>query len=1059
MTVNVIIGLFAHIALLLNIAMVVLVIRTRHPSPMRSAFLNLLFLMIVWNSGILLEMDFRFLTGVTFMPFINISFIGTCFVPVAIFYLGRVIQKPEWHPKPIHAVFLIIPLLSVILVFTDPLHHLFFVKYSPYSSEALYGPYFYFHSVYSYLCIACGIVLMIISYANNSGLLSMQSLLVVSGILITLVPNILYSYGVVDLPASISAAAFTITTLFFTVAFLKYRFISTLPINTRQVVDLISDGYLVIDKQLNILTYNRALKHLFPEYFTIKLGESFRPVLERYFMNIAYDYFLQLQNQAIVRHRTITTEAHILGSTYVTMEITPIIQRNTQIGTIVLLKDITQSKLLIESAKAASIAKSNFLAKMSHEIRTPMNAIIGMTELAIRETDPYAKNSHILTIKQAGSNLLAIINDILDFSKIETGKLEIVPVNYTFTSLLNDVISIIRMRIIDLQIRFAVNIDRNIPNKLFGDETRIRQALLNVLNNAVKYTEKGFVSLIVNGEIKDSSNITIVMEVMDSGRGIKENDIKNLFTDFTQFDLEKNRGIEGVGLGLSITNSIITAMGGSINVQSQYGKGSLFTLTIPQKYLNREVLASVENPREKKVLIYERRVLYANSIIFTIDNLDVPCELVTGDSELQDKLKNTKYSFLFISFQLYKRNKDTILQYGNNVKVVVLSEFGETIPDKNLSVLAMPVYSTTISNILNGITESFSYNNSTEVIARFTAPDAKVLIVDDINTNLKVAKGLLLPYKIEADLCKNGKEAVAAIQAHRYDLVFMDQKMPEMDGVEATGFIRNLGKTDAYYKDLPIVALTANAIAGTEDFLLKTGFNDFLSKPIDTVKLNLILEKWIPVEKQKILTQNVFDTIDEKTVDIDGVDVSKGVSFSGGTMSGYMDTLTVFYDDGIKKINQIKTCLETDNLPLYTTHVHGLKSAAALIGADNLSALAKALEIAGDQGDMTYIEAHNPYFLQNMESLLDKINDFLITAAKNSKTETFINTEMLKSKLSELNTALVNFDAGGMNTIIESLLELTQDTDIHPAIRKISDKILISEYEGAAALVDTLLHN
>ena len=283
MIITVIISLMAHISFLLSIVMIFIVAQKCQPSPVRSAFFIILGLMTFWNIGTILELDFRIATGITYMAFINICYIGICLTPIAVLSLGRVILQPDWHPKPLHIVFLVIPLVSIIMVFTDPLHHLFFEHFSLYSSEAVYGIYYYFHSVYSYSCIAAGIILMFISSARNSGIFSRQSLLVVLGVFIAAVPNILYSFGVGNLPFCISSAAFTASILCFTVSFLKYRFITALPITFRQVVDLISDGYLVVDRHLCILTYNRALLHLFPQPVNITLGENLKVFVEKYF--------------------------------------------------------------------------------------------------------------------------------------------------------------------------------------------------------------------------------------------------------------------------------------------------------------------------------------------------------------------------------------------------------------------------------------------------------------------------------------------------------------------------------------------------------------------------------------------------------------------------------------------------------------------------------------------------------------------------------------------------------------------------------------------------------
>jgi CheY-like chemotaxis protein len=530
---------------------------------------------------------------------------------------------------------------------------------------------------------------------------------------------------------------------------------------------------------------------------------------------------------------------------------TPLVRNGKITGLLGISRDITEHKDAELAAQEASRAKSSFLAKMSHEIRTPMNAIMGMTELALRADELDDVRTHILTVKQASANLLSIINDILDFSKIETGKLEIISSDYLFSSLINDVINIIRMRVIDSQIRFVVNIDSTIPHSLIGDEVRIRQVLLNILGNAVKYTEKGFVSLTVSGKKIDADTVNLSMEVEDSGKGIKPEDMSQLFGEYVQFDAEKNKGIEGTGLGLAIAKNIIKTMGGDIGARSEYGKGTTFTITLPQKIHLDKPLAVVEKRDEKSVLVYERREIYARSIVYTVENLGVYCTLVSSVPELLEKAAEREYTLIFIAFSVYKKNKDEISKLCSDKGFVLLTEFGETVPDKNLNILSMPVHTLAVADILNGEKDNFSYSEKNESLVGFTAPEAVILVVDDIITNLKVAKGLLTPYNMRVDLCKSGMSAIEAMKSNRYDLVFMDHRMPEMDGIETTQRIREMGDENEYFGNVPIIALTANAVTGTKEMFLKNGFNDFLSKPIDTIKLNTTLEKWIPKEKQK----------------------------------------------------------------------------------------------------------------------------------------------------------------------------------------------------------------
>jgi len=729
------------------------------------------------------------------------------------------------------------------------------------------------------------------------------------------------------------------------------------------------------------------------------------------------------------------------------------------IGILGIDRDITELRLAINAANEASRAKSSFLARMSHEIRTPMNAIIGMTELALRENELGAAQKHISAVKQAGVHLLSLVNDILDFSKIEVGKLEILEEEYVVSSLVNDVISIIRMRLIDSHVKFVVNIDCNIPNLLVGDETRIRQILLNLLNNAVKYTDVGFVSFTAQSEAIDDENINLVLEVMDSGRGIKQEDAEKLFSEYMQVDLEKNRGIEGVGLGLAITWNIVKAMGGEIKVNSEYGKGSVFTVSIPQKISSPEPLASVNNPDKIKVIVYERRELFANSIALTINNLGVHCKIISSNSELHDELSTEEYNFIFISFSLYENNKDTIIRLGKQAKVVLLAEFGETTNEKKLSTIAMPVYSISLANVLNGVSDSFNLSENEETAGRFIAPEAIVLVVDDINTNLKVAQGLMAPYKIQVDLCRSGMEAIQAVTDIRYDLIFMDQKMPNMDGVEATALIREKGNEDPYYKNVPIVALTANAVSGAKETFLKSGFNDYLSKPIDTVKLNIVLERWIPKEKKKHQEVDNTAKIKEEAavkIAIDGLNTEKGIFYSGGTEEVYLETLEIFYKDGIEKIESIKDSLSNNDLNLYTIHVHALKTASANVGADELSKTAALLEQAGERRDKVYIESYTPALLVSLETILNNIMNVLVLRQEDSEDNNYDMAE-LESELAILKKALESFDAGTINRSIETLNNIVRSGKAKKSIVEISEKVLIGEYEEALDIIEDFL--
>ena len=518
-----------------------------------------------------------------------------------------------------------------------------------------------------------------------------------------------------------------------------------------------------------------------------------------------------------------------------------------------------QNIQLIEAnrkAETASRVKSEFLAKMSHEIRTPMNAITGMTELVLRRDLSNEARSEIKDIRQAGKNLLSIINDILDLSKIESGKLEIISVNYLLASLINDTVNIIRMRMKEKPIRLLTNIDSSIPCSLKGDEVRLRQILINLISNAVKFTGKGYVSMTITAHKREEDNIWLRISVADSGKGIKQEDQSKLFNDFVQVDKDNTLDVEGTGLGLSITKRLCAAMGGSINVESEYGKGSEFIVIIPQLINSSKPFAAVEDAEKKKVLVYERRKVYADSIRWSLENMKVPHVITENHNDFCEALEREEWFYVFSGYGFYKKIEPVIenLRKEKKPPLALLIEWGTEDFIPNVCFLSIPVQSLSIANVLNGKPDDTEYTENLS-LSGHVFPSARLLVVDDIYTNLKVAEGLLAPYKVTVDKCQSGYEAIEAVQQDSYDLIFMDHMMPDIDGIETTAVIRKWEEEQNKERSvprgkIPIIALTANAVVGMKEMFLERGFSGFLSKPIDISKLDEILNYWLPREKR-----------------------------------------------------------------------------------------------------------------------------------------------------------------------------------------------------------------
>jgi len=518
-------------------------------------------------------------------------------------------------------------------------------------------------------------------------------------------------------------------------------------------------------------------------------------------------------------------------------------------GKLIDIADVTNIMMSKNEAEKASNAKTNFLSRMSHEIRTPMNAILGMTELAMRENTSDRVRRYVTTIKSSGEHLLSIINDILDFSKIESGNIGVNNSHYLFHSVVQDVVNIVKIQMPDPGVLFVTFMEHDIPDELFGDEVKLRQILLNILRNASKYTKTGYFSLEIYGEKTDDDTIMLTMKVKDTGIGIKPGDMAMLFSEFTQFYSKENDNIEGTGLGLALTRSLTQMMGGTIEATSEYGKGSEFIIKLPQKYLN----ADIQPPQTEDIsaIVYCKTPLVAEYISRTFDDLNMKHIIATSDNDLQYKLYRYDWDYIFTEESLAHDAESIVRALGLTTEIIMLVDsYDKTYEQQgehNFSMLMMPVYFLPILNLINDV--DISPHIREPKLALFTAPEANILVVDDVETNLYLVEGLLAPYGVNVTSCTSGKDAIELIESNNFDLVFMDHMMPNMNGLEAVRIIRKLN--NGAYADLPIVALTANAIVGAKEMFLENNLDDFISKPIEVDKLNHVLTKWIPEEKQE----------------------------------------------------------------------------------------------------------------------------------------------------------------------------------------------------------------
>ncbi|MDD6811732.1 MAG: ATP-binding protein [Lachnospiraceae bacterium] len=516
------------------------------------------------------------------------------------------------------------------------------------------------------------------------------------------------------------------------VTMFRYRLFDTVTVAKDRVLEELREGIFVTDIYGKILYFNPEFQEVFPRvrWYADSNFYKNKPVYED-----------------IIRFIETHPDGFFMENHYYKWQKVDILDSSEQInGILYRIFDMTENyqytrKLieLKEEAERANEAKSSFLASMSHEIRTPINAVLGMNEMILRECQSDNIREYAGNIQNAGKTLLSIINDILDLSKIESGKMEIVEADYDMRRLLEDIENMISMRAEEKNLKFCIEADADIPTILHGDEMRIKQCIINLLTNSVKYTKKGSILLKIEKVNSEANMVNLFISVTDTGIGIKESELPKLFDSFSRLDVNKNRNIEGTGLGLNITKNLVDMMGGNLMVESVYGEGSTFSFAIPQKIVDEK-----------------------------------------GIGNYKEELKNLKEN------QMGKEHS-------------------------------------------------------------YIAPTASILSVDDNKVNIAVVKGLLKKLKIQCDSALSGMECLEKVAQNHYDVILLDYMMPEMDGIET---LRRMQEMESYQKDKPtVIALTANALAGAKDEYIQAGFTDYLSKPIDSVKLETLLRKYLPEEK------------------------------------------------------------------------------------------------------------------------------------------------------------------------------------------------------------------
>ncbi len=692
-----------------------------------------------------------------------------------------------------------------------------------------------------------------------------------------------------------------------------------------------------------------------------------------------------------------------------------------------------------KEAMQAAVQKSDFLANVSHEIRTPMNAIMGMSELALRENDLDTAKQHIVQIKRSSGMLLTIINDILDFSKIESGKMEINMVDYAPLQMIDDVVNIVKTRIKDKDVELIIDAAPDLPGNLMGDDIRIKQIITNIANNAIKFTNEGEVRITLKSVDIGNRMKELHIDVEDTGIGIKKHNLTKIFESFQQVDSKRNRNVEGTGLGLAISKNLLDLMNGSISVESEYEVGTKFTVVIPQFELTQLEPLSVNNVEDYNVMVCARNLKRKTQIIKDLNNLG--CKYIEANDYQQIKDNIEKVTHLFVDGEILDEEIVELLESAKDKKIIVADKdlINQECPIADAMHVSLPLYLYNIIKILNG-DEIVTRDDSDKVVEiDFEAPDAKILVVDDNEVNLAVCEGLLGPLNMQVDLVTSGKEAIDKLSSNMYDLIFMDHMMPVMDGIETTHIIRRMYPA---YDEVPIIALTANALEQAKGMFLVEGMNDFVPKPIEFATILKVLRRWLPAEKIKELSAEEIAAAEAKSptsFEIPGLDVDEALKLIG-SIDVYKTVINKYYRGIDKKIDVIRGAYDAKDWGLYTTEVHALKSSSRQIGEFKLGDLAEKLEKAGNERDIQCIDLHTAELLDKYANMKNVLADYIDVQTEVSNKKSMSDTEIRKL-LETISVALEDLDAVTIEKCIAELRTVELD----------ADKLAMLEQLGSAA--------
>lgn len=876
----------------------------------------------------------------------KMEYLGKCFGNFcALMFMIRWknIKIPQWA---IHLL-LVVNMGFYVIIATVDYHHLYYKDYwlapskanlNGYTLEISPAPMYYVYMAFLLAEIMTTIGIIISSYCSQRSMPNKGKIhfLMVAAMLSPMLLLSLRLLGILkgDDPTPLGIL---LSCIFMSIAVVKYGLFDPVKNAKNYIIDNLKEAVIVTDADHRFLFLNSMADKIIT---SINKEQGYCTDDEIYtFIQGSQDFFDWKDRHYQVEETVLKDNELIQGYMMTIVDVTKIIEQNHLM------------KRLVLQTEDANRAKTNFVSNMSHEIRTPMNSIVGITEILLRSQHSPKEQEYLLNIQSSGRVLLTIINDVLDCSKMEAGKMQLFDEPYDTCSLFHDLRISMENRIGHSGLELIYDIDQDIPCKLKGDMGRIRQVIINLVNNAIKYTEKGSVRFSVHVRQKNTDKVMLYYEVADTGIGIRKEDQKILFDAFQRVEMDRNRYVEGTGLGLTISQNLVNMMGGVIEVESEYGKGSRFFFTIEQTIIDPTPVSAVN----------------------------------------------------------YNGQKDNVTEK--------------------------------------------------EAECLFIAPEAHILLVDDNELNLVVAKELLKPLRMQIDTAENGLQAVKMVRGSQYDLVLMDHMMPVMDGIEAAKAIRALPEDK--YQNLPIIALTANAMVDARKEFLNAGMNGFVAKPIDFTRICNQLKLWLPKdlvrdvpkeEAKKLLTDDLSDSEIQPEDPQIGFSFEEGVNHCG-SKAALMKTIRIFYRTIDSKANKIEQCLKEGLISDYVIEVHALKSSALLIGAVPLSEAAKELESYGKQGKTEVLEEKTPEVLamyRDFKNILKPYADKEEAAKQEASDGEWIQA------LQQIHQCIEQFDLDGVDRIMEKLEEYQTPECLRESMDQLRVYVADVSMEEIMKLTDTM---